>query len=218
MDKTLSATLADFGFTEENVAALEAAERQHGMIQNWPGETFGEVLADDIRGRYAAMVVSREKSGAPTDDANQVARLPEKPPYLATDAKGVPKGYDPTDPSQYYTDDGTGEMWRWDGKRARSNEGKLNDDNKPIEPQRYPFGQPHRVISVPHQRVDGVAVPDPTETARANAAGYDWFHHGYGVWVGNGGKPYRDVSAEVRRRVRAAREQVFAGGNPAIVR
>lgn len=216
MQTTISDALTASGFVEEDVLLLTEAEKDFGPVQNWPEARFTEIL-DAIKG-LAAFSIVRASKVATVSRQGERAVLPEKPPYLSVDRNGVPVGYDSTDPSQYWTDPGTAELWRWDGKRAQPLAGKKDEAGRVIPEQPYPYGKPHRVMLVSHMSVDGIAVPDPRQQAEADAKGYDWFHQGYGTWIGNGGKPYRDVPVELSRQVRAARERVFSGGNPAIVR
>lgn len=216
MEKTTRDALASAGFETEQIVALESAEGDD-LVQNWHQDRFTEVLGQ-VAGLAAFHIVRELKveTASTVDTAGR--QLPDAPPYLKRDKSGNPVGYDPTDPTQFWTDPATGELWRWDGKRAHQYAGQKDAAGRVIPQQQYPFGKPNRVMIVKHRTVDGVAVPDPEEAAAADLGGYDWFHQGYGVWIGNGGKAYRDVPREVRRRVIDARARAFGGTNPAIVR
>lgn len=207
MQQSIRAALGSNGFSDEDLKALTAAEKEHGPVQNWPQSRFTEVL-DSVRGYAAFAMVEREKSAHVAEETPSRA-LPEKPPYLDR-----LEDYDPTDPNQYWTDPATGELWRWDGKRAGAR--TKNQLGQMAPAQQYPNGQPRRVMLVPHTTIDGVRVPDSEGADEAIKKGYDWFHYGYGSWIGPGGKAYRNVTPEVRRRVIAARERMVGSGNPAL--
>ena len=79
--------------------------------------------------------------------------------------------------------------------------------------------QPHHVAIVRHHRVEGISVPDEQEAHDATADEFDWFHQGYGVWIGHGGKPYGEVTRERRARFLTAQARFReTGNNNAIVR
>lgn len=212
MDKKLTAAFLNAGFTEDDTALLTEGEKEHGPVVNWQPSRFAELLG--AIPAVAAEKVVREFKTAIVEEPQRVS-LPEKPPYLDTDVHGVPIGYDPSDPSQFWTDEATGEMWRWDGKRQSKKETNLLGIR--VAKQRFPYGEPHRVMAVRHTTVDGVPVPDPEDVKKAKLQSADWFHLGLGVWI-HGSKPYRDVSREKSRQVKAARERAGLAGNPVIQR
>ena len=132
------------------------------------------------------------------DPDSSTTRIPDEPPYL----NGDPSSYDPLNAGQYWTDPRDASvMWRWDGKRS----------------QLHPFGEVHRVVIVPHETVqvgnEDVRIPvrperQSDELRGLVAAGAQWFHHGYGCWVGQGGRLLSDVLPARRRLVRMAAEQI----------
>lgn len=217
MNKSVIDALKDAEFTEEDIDLLGGAEADKGPVQNWPESAFKDVLPGPTA-VAAAVVVRATKVGAAPEIAERSA-LPAKPPYLDVDKNGVPVGYDPHDPAQFWTDPRTGETWRWDGKREDGRGGKASSITKEQSPrQQYPYGQPHRVVQVKHITVRGVMLPDPQEAHDASMSGADWFHRGYNVWIGGGNKPYADVDPETRMRVKNAQESAGRTGNPLIRR
>lgn len=212
MDNALSADFLAAGFTEDDLSLLNAGEEESGPVVNWPSSRFAELLGA-IPAVAAEQVVRRFKTSV-VEEA-RTTRLPEKPPYLDVDVNGSPIGYDPSDPTQFWTDPATGEMWRWDGKRQSKQD--VNLLGFKVERQRFPYGQPRRVMPIKHTTVDGVPVPDPDDVRKAKLQGADWFHLGLGTWM-HGVKKYRDVSPEKSRQVKAARERAGIAGNPVIQR
>lgn len=212
MEQPLIDAFLAAGFSEDDSLLLDEAEKEHGPVVNWPESRFVEVLG--AIPAVAAVQVVRAFKTELVEEARPTS-LPNKPPYLDTDREGVPIGYDPRDPSQFWTDPSTKEMWRWDGKRETAKD--INLLGLRVERQRYPFGQPRRVMAVRHTTVDGVPVPDPDDVRKAKVQGMDWFHLGLGVWM-HGVKKYRDVSPEKSRQVKAARERAGIAGNPVIQR
>lgn len=212
MDKALTEQFISAGFTEDDVALIEEAEAEDGAVVNWSSSRFTDLLGA-IPGVAAEQVIRRFKTSVVEESRSSV--LPEKPPYLDTDVNGSPIGYDPSDPSQFWTDPKTGEMWRWDGKRQSKQE--MNLLGIRVQNQRFPYGEPHPVVAVRHTTVDGVRVPDPDDVRKAKLQKADWFHIGLGTWM-NGIKKYRDVSPEKSRQVKAARERAGIAGNPVIQR
>jgi hypothetical protein len=210
MDTAVIAALTDTrAFTEADIATLEKAETKHGAIVNWPEKTFHDVLAENPAAAILArQAVAVAKASAVVEQRGE-AVLPTFPPYLSKGKDGKPEGYDPHDPSQYWTDPESGEMYRWDGKGR----------GKAVPTDRWLNGQPHRVVIVQHRRSrDGVLLPDEQGALDANSQGHDWFHHGYGVWVGNGGKLYGDVLLETRNRFKIAQSQMPRGDTPLVLR
>lgn len=185
-------------FSDEDLEILAEAERDgYGPITNWNDGQFKELFGATgvAKALVAQQTVSLIKVGEAEDIAAVAARIPEFPPYLERGLDGKPVGYDPHDPAQFWTDPSSREMYRWDGKGR----GRVT----PLD--RWPYGQAHRVVLVEHRRApNGVLIPDEQQAHDANNRGYDWFHRGYNVWIGNGGKPYGDVPSDVRDRFRLA--------------
>jgi len=209
----LTALKKSEAFTDDDIALLGEHEKEHGPVINWPRSRFIETLGP--KDGLAAFTVVRETKGSTEVMEQAIAALPEKPPYLEVDKNGVVLGYDPSDPSQFYSVPETGELWRWDGKREDGRGGRKSEITGEVIPsQKFPFGEPHRVMNVRHHMVAGVNIPNYQDAHDANSGGYDWFHHGYGCWVGGGGKPYGHVSAERHARVKAAINQDPARSQP----
>ena len=113
----------------------------------------------------------------------------------------------------------TGEHWRWDGKGRGPQPGKSKITGETPPATMFPNGEPHRVGIVKHTTVGGIRVPDEQDAHDANYEELDWFHQGYGVWIGRGGKPYGDVPREVRARFLQAQARLReSGNNNALVR
>lgn len=188
MDKAIKDALLALSdvFDDEAIVNLELAEEAgYGLIQNWNLDQYREVLDGDVAKAVLARQAVTSLRVQDTEILTSTA-LPDFPPYLTRGLAGVPQGYDPRDPTQYWEDPNTGELWRWDGKRKTSPE------------DRWPHGEPHRVAVVRHRTVGGVPVPDEQEAHDANAQELDWFHRGLDTWIGHGGKPYGYVSREKR--------------------
>jgi len=196
-------------FTPDDIELLERTEDgPRGTVTNWPVTSFQEVLDDVAKGIVAHQAMSLVKAGDAPSVTNTVV-LPDFPPYLAVGEDGKPVGYNPSDPSQYWTDADTGELWRWDGKgREVAGASRTNSLGQLIPVARWPNGEPHRVTLVKHLTVNGIRIPDLQAEIDANNAEHDWFHQGYGVWVGKGGKTYGEVPQEVRSRVRLAMDTI----------
>lgn len=205
MEKSVLEALAQSGaFTEDDIEAIELCEKEFGPIVNWNDAQYDEAVNGDVAKRIVAKnVVSLTKVA--TSEAEARAEIPDFPPYLTKGAGGTVIGYDPHDPTQYWTDPVSGKMFRWDGKRDDAPVTNLLGQPVPRQPWR--FGQPHEVAIVQHTIVDGVYVPDVQQAHNANADEKDWFHRGYNTWIGGGGKAYGDVSPEVRARFRAAQSR-----------
>lgn len=214
MDTTIREALTAAEFDTDTIEVITLAEKKEGAVQNWTEPQFKDVLGS-IPGTAAFAVLRRLRTPSSTPVAT-ATRLPEKPPYLYNKAGEQVSDYDPSDPTQYW-EAPTGELWRWDGKRDRSNGRTVkNLMGFAIEKTRFPFGEPHPVMKVDHKTIDGIAVPDSKQVTEARLGGYDWFHVGLGVWIG-GAKPRRPFDASLLRRVKDAAERL-GGGNPAIVR
>lgn len=214
MDKELKdALLATEAFDAEDLELLDVGEEANGPIVNWSQDKFAEIFGSNAAKRIVAhQTVSMFKSG-PVIEAGADVEIPDFPPYLARGQGGVALGYDPHDPSQYWTSP-FGEMFRWDGKRGTGGErSEVTKEQAPRNP--YPHGKPKRVTVVRHRAFDGVLIPDEQEAHDANAAGLDWFHRGYNCWVGDGGKPYGEVAPDVRQRFLAARDRLAQQGRRA---
>lgn len=196
-------------FTDDDMTLLRIAEGDRGDMGNWSLGAFQEVFGEDVAKAIVAHTAVTAAKAPVAEDAVQRTVLPEFPPYLDRDQKtGEPVGYDPHNPGQFWTDPDTGEMWRWDGKGRDWKQGQKNSLGQPVPRPVWPYGEPHRVVAVKHVTVDGVRVPDMQEAHDANSTERDWFHMGYNVWIGKGGKPYGDVDPEVRRRVLSAQERM----------
>jgi hypothetical protein len=210
MENSVLEALAKTGaFTDDDIETLELLERDFGPIVNWSESQYDEAFHGDI----AKRIVAKNAVGLAklvVTESDQRAELPQFPPYLEKGAGGAVLGYDSHDPSQYWTDPVTGKHFRWDGKR--DNGPKVNALGQPVPRQPWVFGQPHEVALVTHKIVDGVYIPDAQQAHEANNAERDWFHRGYNVWIGGGGKPYGDVSPEARARFRAAQTRDTQGG------
>jgi hypothetical protein len=178
-------------FSDEQLEALREAAPE---LPNWPRSRY-EVLADFTPElAFIAHQLVTSYIGQQAIERRPEGTMPDRAPYLDR-----LEDYDPTDPSQFYTHvDGT--LWRWDGKRGVGEDGT-----------RFPYGERHPVIVVDHVEVDGALVPRPDAVTAAIRLGYDWFHHGYGCWVGAGGATYRRVDPRASARMRAAQEQLGGG-------
>jgi hypothetical protein len=187
-------------FTEDDLEQLKLFEDEQGPIANWPPLTFEDLFTGEIaKAIVARQAVSDAKVGL-APEASRETVLPEFPPYLSK-----LEDYNPSDPSQFWTDPATGELWRWDGK-GRSPQVQVRGlpfgaPKQLSELPIYKNGEPHRVVQVPHITVNGLRIPTLQGMQDANAQEYDWFHHGYGVWIGHGGKPYGEVDMQLRQRV-----------------
>lgn len=171
-----------YGFDDNDMKSFAEGEAEHGPIQNWSRTVFDTVIGA-LKGR-AAFEVVREVKGGVVDDESRSAVLPEKAPYLEYGRDGKPKDYDPRDGSQFYEDPDTHDLFRWDGQN-----------------------RVHPVVSVGHQKIGDVLLPRENEAALALASGKHWFHRGYKVWVGQGGKLLAEVDQESRDKVRVALAQ-----------
>lgn len=194
--------------SDEDILLLGKGEDTFGtIVENWPLGTFEDALGDRARAFIAHSLVAQAKLGA-APELGAPTTMPDFPPYLQRGTDGKPMGYDPHDGSQYWTDPDTGEHWRWDGKGrgdpAKGAPARRNSLGETVRESDWPFGQPHRVVLVPHDTVNGVPVPRVQEMHDANSQGADWFHRGYKCWVGLGGKLYSDVTPVQRQRVLAA--------------
>lgn len=220
MDKDLrDALLATEAFDAEDVQLLEVGEEAHGPIVNWGPDKFADVFgANKAQQIVAHQTVALFKSG-PVTEASSSALLPDFPPYLKRGQNGEALGYDPHDPSQYYTDVLSGEMYRWDGKGRGEQVERVYMEHGRSEMRRivsqHPHGKVKRVTLVKHVLFDGMRIPDEQAAHDANAAGLDWFHHGYNVWIIDGGKPAGDVSPELRQRFLDTRERLQRQGRRA---
>jgi hypothetical protein len=220
MDKELeTALLATGAFDQDDIEMVDVAEQAHGPIANWGPDKYADAFGTNkAKQIIAQQAVAKFKAGPVVELAANVV-LPDRPPYLGRGTLGEAIGYDPSDPSQYWTDPATGEMWRWDGKGRGEQQERVYMDHGRSELRstvaQYPHGKPRRVVLVRHTSFDGVRIPDEQEAHDANAAGYDWFHHGYNCWITDGGKPTGDVSPEVRQRFLDTRERMQRQGRRA---
>ena len=183
---------SEYGFDADDVAQIEEGEAEHGLVTNWSRAIFDEVLGV-LKGRAAYEVVRRVKSGASDAREQRTGAVPNRAPYLAYNADGAAVDYDPRDPSQFYTDPDTGEMYRWDGK-----------------------GERHRTVQVEHRRFGDTLLPVEDAALAAIESGFDWFHHGFAVWY-RGQKALADPTQDVRDKVRVAmllRDRTSDGSNP----
>lgn len=209
----LTALTATEVFSPEDLALLQEAEAARGDVRNWPLSTFQEVFSRNSAQAVLARNLVRESKAAPLDELRTSAVLPLLPPYLDD-----LDSYDPADPTQYWTDPDTGEHWRWDGK-GRGKQGIRSLVTGETPPTAPPGGEAHRVAIVKHTTVDGIRVPDEQEAHDANHEESDWFHQGYNVWIGRGGKAYGNVSRETRNRFLQAQARLRdTGNNNALVR
>lgn len=172
------------GLNDRQIAVLVEASIEDELT-NWSREKFEGL---DGFGRQSAFVAWTVIQQYKVPDAERIrtrADLPETAPYLGPNGEG----YDPRDPSQYYTHPETGEMYRWDGKRSAQ----------------YPGGMRRPVVMMPHVERNGVLIPDPEQVSDvirvARSKGADWFHRGYASWVNPSGKPYAMVDPEKRAEV-----------------
>ena len=179
-------------FSDEQIELAEAAGDD---LQAWTVERFMEI---DFP-RAEAMVAYRTvrtavEQYAVTEEVKLT--IPEEPSYLSDTGKvpvfgkthedgtltvesdGTKGDYDPSDPTQFVT---VGDqMFRWDGKRSA----------------RFPKGERHEVVIMPHKLVNGVHIPDAAQATAAKLAGHEWFHKGYDCWITGDGKPYGIVPRE----------------------
>lgn len=214
MDATiLTALRTTEAFSDEDLALLQEAEAARGDVRNWPPSAFGEVLMGSTAQAVLARNLVREAKVGVAEELRSAVLLPDAPPYLDDLAD-----YNPADPTQFWTDPDTGEHWRWDGK-GRGPQGIRSKITGETAPTAHPSGEPHRVAIVRHTTVDGVRVPNEQEAHDANHEELDWFHQGYGVWIGRGGKPYGNVTRETRNRFLVAQTRSReADNNNALVR
>jgi hypothetical protein len=181
------------GLNEVQIARLADAALDDELT-NWPREKFMDLEGFGRTTAFASFQIIQSFKVPEARDIGRRIELPERAPYLGAGGEG----YDPRDPSQFYTVPETGEMYRWDGKRTAQ----------------YPGGKRRPVIQMPHVVKDGVQIPDPdkvVETIReARRLDADWFHRGYESWVNPTGKPYSavepDKRAQVVRAIEATRE------------
>lgn len=216
MDAALKKALLDVEggvFSDADIDAIDlGADAGLGEVGNWNVDTFREVLeCDPAKAIVARQVVGSFRTSLALNGQAEQTSVPDFPPYLTKGSvatgKGAVIGYNPHDASQYWTDERSGKMYRWDGKRKEKPE------------DRWPFGQPHEVAIVRHTNVGGTYVPDEQQAHDANSAELDWYHHGYNCWIGKGGKPYGNVPREVRDAVIVAGERLRReGGNQLILR
>lgn len=170
---------SEYGFGEDVILTIADAETDRGSVQNWSRAVFDEVLGP-LHGRAAFEVIRRLKVGD-AESAEKKAVIPLRAPYLVYGRDGKPEDYDPRDPSQFYTDPETGEMYRWDGT-----------------------GRVRRCTVVGHKRFGDTLLPNEEEASAAIEAGLDWFHRGLNVWIGYGGKQLAEATQEDRDAVRVA--------------
>ena len=189
-------------FDEEAMAAL-LMTHEATPITEMPLREFERIPGFSVSQSFHAFTIVKEwKGNRGITQVLDEPGVPTEPPYLANATD-----YDPTEPSQYFTSP-TGQMYRWDGKGRDWYQGKKGSDGQKMPKPRFaPWGEVHKVIIVKHVEFQGVRFPDPAEFPAALATGADWFHHGYGCWIGAGGKPYRDISREVSDRIKLAKER-----------
>lgn len=186
----LRETLIERGVPEGAVGelALQAAEED---IAVWPQSRYGEIKGMSKAAAYVAYRTVHEFVARQGVLEEKIVSIPDRPPYLDS-----PEQYDPTDPAQVWRAPETAQLYRWDGRRD----------------SRHPWGQVWPVMEVDHYLVNGVLVPDPDQARRAIDGGYEWFHKGYGCWIGIGGKPRGYVDRERREAVVRAMETLRERG------
>lgn len=184
------------GLNDRQIAVLAEASIEDELT-NWPRERYLQLEGFGPQGAFVAWQIIQQFKVPDAEKIREKVQLPDFAPYLGPNGEG----YDPRDPTQFYTHPDTGEMWRWDGKRSAQ----------------YPGGMRRPVVQMPHVERNGVQIPDPAQAAevirQARALGADWFHRGYGSWVNPSGKPYSQVDpdkrAEVVRTIESVRENSF---------
>jgi len=169
---------SEYGFTDEDILMFAEHEAElEETVANWARHDFDEAIGP-LKGRAAFDVIRQAKASIPGE--RKTSAVPNRAPYL-TYKDGVATDYDPHDPSQFWTDPDTGEMYRWDGK-----------------------GERHRVVKVTHDRATGGALlPNDAAVLDAIASGSHWFHLGLGVWC-VGIKQLSETTQERRDAVRVA--------------
>ncbi len=184
-------------------------------ITNWSLLKFQDALGAQLG--FIAHAATQTFVAAQAITVQKKRVLPDAPPYLDD-----PGDYDATNPAQFYRHI-DGSLWRWDGKRGdqEASPGGPDQEGAGLKEGRitYPWGERHPVMVVNHTDVNGVLMPrqgkpsDEGTAQEAIAMGADFFHHGYGCWVGPGGKRDGVVDVETARAVRAARETMESGAS-----
>jgi hypothetical protein len=183
---------------------MEALAEMGDRVFNASIEDLAESAGVDHSVGFAIFtIVERHKAGQGIARVDEPTLFPEQPPYLTSRMMHSPPHageYDSHNAGQFWTAE-DGKMYRWDGKRS----------------SRFPWGDRHRIVSVPHDSIEigrevvlipmrNEAWPDETRALVLSGAA-QYFHQGYGCWIGAGGKPLADIPTKRRALILSAQQQ-----------